>query len=65
MLLQIQPLEQLPPVPANAPANTPVELRAMIQHVFGSQINELSTEELSSRAILAATVKQIISSLLP
>lgn len=60
MLLRVPPVFELPPIPPNAPLTTPTELRAMIHQVFGTSINELSAEELSSRAILTSTVKQMM-----
>lgn len=60
MLLRNPPANELPPIPVNASRNTPIKLRAMILDIFGNQIHELSTEDISSRAILASTVKQMM-----
>lgn len=64
MLLQVPPLPPqprgraraaVPPVPAD---EMPREMRLLIEAVFGNDVNALTTDELSKRAILASTIKQ-------
>lgn len=51
-----------PPGPRRvSPEEMPDELRTMIQAIFGDDINDLTSVELASRAILASTVKTVMA----
>ena len=59
MLLNVQQRPQLPRA-RNDPDAMPAEMCAMIETIFGQDVNQLTTEDLTSRAILASTIHQVM-----